>query len=141
MQDEKKNKDYIGSDRATLRKLLRLANTRQQPEETDIYGALLKLFNTYLEAEETDRQFNALVNSLHPEEKNENKEFEIKAEVKPETTPKVPTLYTQDETASILKISLRTLFNLRKNGKINETKVGRSIRYKKEDVERFLNQK
>lgn len=138
MQDKKKNRDYIGNDRATLRKLLRLANTRQQPEETDRYKALLKLFNAFLEAEETDRQFNALVNSLNPKEKIENKEPEIKPEVKPETTSKVPTLYTQDETARILKVSLRTLFNLRKNDKIKGTKVGRSIRYNKEEVERFL---
>jgi excisionase family DNA binding protein len=45
---------------------------------------------------------------------------------------------TQQETKEVLCVSSRTLQNYRDNGALSFSKVGRKIRYKKEDVESLL---
>lgn len=53
---------------------------------------------------------------------------------RPEEQPKDNTLLTRQETAKILGISLPTLNNYSKEGKIPSYRIGSRIRYKKQEV-------
>ena len=52
----------------------------------------------------------------------------------------VAQLYTEAEAADILKITKRSLFNLRKNGKIHFRNLTIGIRYNMDDIMEFINQ-
>jgi excisionase family DNA binding protein len=47
-------------------------------------------------------------------------------------------LLTKEETAHYLKVSLRTLDNLVKGGKITPTKVGKFSRFQKQEIQSFI---
>ncbi len=46
--------------------------------------------------------------------------------------------YSEQEAAKLLSISPRTLFTLRKEGKVRAVKVGNRVIYSREELKRFL---
>ena len=54
-------------------------------------------------------------------------------------TPKgIDRIYTSDETADMLKITTRTLFTLRKAGKIKAVRMGKRWIYTESDIRDFI---
>ncbi|WP_454059439.1 helix-turn-helix domain-containing protein [Elizabethkingia ursingii] len=49
-------------------------------------------------------------------------------------------VYTRDETAKLLDVSLTTLFHWNKQGILKAKKIGRRVYYSKTDVQAHLNQ-
>ena len=49
-----------------------------------------------------------------------------------------PKLLNESDVAEILGVCNRTVWQLRKEGKIRAVKVGSLIRYKREEVDRFI---
>lgn len=49
-------------------------------------------------------------------------------------------VYTLEEVADILKVSVSTVRNLIKSGQLKAIRVGFQLRVRKEDLDRFLNQ-
>jgi putative molybdopterin biosynthesis protein len=49
-------------------------------------------------------------------------------------------VYTLEEVADILKVSVSTVRNLIKRGELKTVRVGVQLRVKKEELDRFLNQ-
>lgn len=52
-------------------------------------------------------------------------------------TPHPPILLIRSEAARVLAISERALFNLTSNGKLLAVRIGRSVRYRPEDLAAF----
>ena len=48
------------------------------------------------------------------------------------------TTYTLDETAKILRVSKRTLFNYLKQGRLHGFKIGRTVRITPTELDRFI---
>jgi hypothetical protein len=47
-------------------------------------------------------------------------------------------LFTKSETAKILKVSIRTLNNYMREGKINPTYHDRAVRFTQEEIDRYI---
>ena len=47
-------------------------------------------------------------------------------------------LLTESEAAKILRICPRTVFSLRKTGKLKWVKIGRQVRYTFEEIKRYI---
>jgi hypothetical protein len=47
-------------------------------------------------------------------------------------------LFTKSETATILKVSVRTLNNYMREGKINPTYHDRAVRFTQEEIDRYI---
>jgi excisionase family DNA binding protein len=52
-----------------------------------------------------------------------------------------PKLLTRDEVATLLSVSVRTVDRLRAEGLLPTVKVMSSVRFREEDVSRFINQR
>ena len=103
-------------------------------EETGPYESVLKLFQLYLDAERTDRDFSALFHKIYRAEKPGDVQ-----EKKPgKTDGNLIGSLTAKEVIPLLRISIRTLFNYRKTGKLTSSFIGGKHLYRKEDVEKLI---
>lgn len=60
----------------------------------------------------------------------------------PKPEPAVePLLYTREEVARILRLSLRTIDKLTKDGKLPSVRLGRTVRFSKDDLLVFIQQR
>ena len=55
-------------------------------------------------------------------------------------TPAQPLAYTDAEVSSLLRVSKRTVYRLRKSGALREIHIGRAVRIPAEALSKFLGQ-
>lgn len=51
---------------------------------------------------------------------------------------KLETLLTAREAAAVLRVSERTVWALAKQGKLAAVRIGRAVRYRREDIQAFV---
>jgi excisionase family DNA binding protein len=58
----------------------------------------------------------------------------------PANLPSAPICVTKPEVARLLKVSLRTVTRLMRNGALPYLRLGRAVRFRLEEVQRYLNE-